>query len=198
MGALAEGTDWCSPSNTYSFPLNQTGVQLHVLVPKDIVFIWDGVQSGNQMNVEASEYIFISTQITAGNVTITLLLHENLSPIVTNPPAESFCGPLKACFFLPWLAAAYMVYNLTPLIIKTFWMVFVVGISISRTFALSNCNSPSVHVRFPMKYISEVCVNEEKCTPTTCDLGFFFHWSLMVTAKSAPLTRTFSKITIVS
>ena len=52
-------------------------------------------------------------------------------------------------------------------------MVFVVGISISWTFVLSYCNSPSVHVRFPMKFISEVCISEEKCIPTTCDLGFF-------------------------
>ena len=52
-------------------------------------------------------------------------------------------------------------------------MVFVLGISISWTFALSNCDSLSVHVRFPMKYISEVCVNEEKCIPSTCYLGYF-------------------------
>ena len=173
MGALAEGTDWCSPSNTYSFPLNQTGVQLRVLVPKDIVFTWDRVQSGNQMNVEVSEHTFLSTQITAGSVTIKLLLDENLPPNFTDSVAICFCEPLKVCVFLPWLAAACMVYNLTPLKSKTFWMVFVVGISISWTFALSNCNRPSVHVRFPMKFISEVCINEEKCIPTTCDLGFF-------------------------
>ena len=165
MGALAEGTDWCSPSNTYSFPLNQTGVQLHVLVPKDIVFTWDGVQSGNQVKVEASEHIFISTQITAGKVTISLKTIDSL--------AICSSGPLKVCFFLPWLAVACMVYVLTPMKSKTLWMVFVLGISISWTFALSNCDSPSVHVRFPMKFISEVCVNEEKCIPTTCDLGFF-------------------------
>ena len=125
LGALAEETNWCSSSNTHSLPLNQAGVQLHVLVPKGIVFTWDSVPSGNQMNIEVSEHISLSTQKIAGNVTIT--------------PE----------------------------------MVFVVGISISWTFVLSYCNSPSVHVRFPMKFISEVCINEENCIPTTCDLGFF-------------------------
>ena len=38
---------------------------------------------------------------------------------------------------------------------------------------LSNCNGPSAHVRLPMKYISEVCVNEENCIPSSCDFGFF-------------------------
>ena len=125
MGALAEETNCCSSSNTHSLPLNQAGVQLHVQVPKGIVFTWDSVPSGNQLNIEVSEQISLSTQNFAGNVTIT--------------PE----------------------------------MVFVVGISISWTFVLSYCNSPSVHVEFPMKFISEVCVNEEKCIPTTCDLGFF-------------------------
>ena len=165
MGALAEGTDWCSSTNTYLFPLNQTSVQLHVQVPMDIVFIWDSVPSGNQLNVEASENIFISTQITAGNVTIKLKSTDSM--------ATCSSGPLKVRFFLLWLAVACMVYVLTPLKSKTFWMVFVVGISISWTFALSNCNSPSVHLRFPMKLISEICINEDKCIPSTCDLGFF-------------------------
>ena len=145
-------------------PIEPNGVQLHVLVPKDIVFTWDGVQSGNQVKVEASEHIFISTQITAGKVTINLKTTDSL--------AICSSGPLKVCFFLPWLAVACMVYVLTPLKSKTLSMVFVLGISISWTFALSNCDSPSVHVRFPMKFISEVCVNEGKCIPSTCDLGF--------------------------
>ena len=48
------------------------------------------------------------------------------------------------------------------------------GLCISASLQETSCSYPFAHVTFPSVFISEVCINNGRCKPTTCNLGLFY------------------------
>ena len=161
-----ETYDYCS-SIVMTSSLSQSGIPLQINHPKEVTLTWESVASGNKLEANGSNHVSLSTYTGGGKAVVWASVDSNVPP-------KCSAHSLRTSTIAWWIPIASMAYFLTPFKSKTFWILFfLLGIYFSSTSSeMMDCSCPTVHVRFPMAFVSEVCVNDEKCVPATCDLGF--------------------------
>ena len=160
-----ETYDYCS-SIVMTSSLSQSGIPLEINHPKEVTLTWESVASGNKLEANGSNHVSLSTYTGGGKAVVWASVDSNVPP-------KCSAHSLRTSTLAWWIPIAFMAYFFTPFKSKTFWILFfLLGIYFPWTSSEIDCFCPTVHVRFPMAFVSEVCVNDEKCVPATCDLGF--------------------------
>ena len=155
----------CSSIVTSS-SLSQSDIPLNINAPEVVTLKWESVASGNNLEANGSSHVSISTYSDGGKAQVRISIDSDV-------PTKCSAISLEASRIVWWLPIASIAYILTPLRSKTFWVLFfLVGICSSLSFSDEDCSCPLVSVRFPMAFISKVCINDQRCIAATCDLGF--------------------------
>ena len=148
--------------NSTSILLEYKDVKLEIDHSKNIHLVRENVRSGNQLVINATDDVSVSVSL---NGSIRIKLNAGNSPDSANTAKMS-----SILWLLPFLL---FLNKLMATNNRSLLFIFVLAVCVSYTLSSGNCSGPSVRIKIPMKFVSEVCINGNRCLPSTCDLGVF-------------------------
>ena len=123
----------------------------------------ENIRSGNQLVINATDDVSVSVSLN-GTLRIKLKADKNTPDSANTVKMSSILWLMPILLFLKKLMATNN---------RSLLFICVLAVCVSYTLSSKDCSEPTVHIKIPMKSVFQVCVNGNRCLPSTCDLGVF-------------------------